>query len=198
MARASGILAALALLAAPTRPVAGQGVPGWLTFVGGVITSIASHESAHVLASIAMGGTPSFGFDRSRPVIYSGINPTTDPHRQFVFSASGMSTQLLLNEVLLDWPHSHGGRAGAFERGLLAGGVGTVVFYFTIGRNASVSDVDQMARYSGLDKWSLTAIFGGVAATDVIRIMLNDRYGPHFFALPGPDRTVQVGANLRF
>ena len=199
MARAARLLVALGLvLSLPIASAAGQGLPAWARFLGGAASSILAHEAAHVTAAALMGGSPSFGFDRGRPVVYSGITTGVHPHRQFVFSASGMSMQLLLNEVILDWPQEEGERAGAFERGLLAGGVVTVLFYFTIGRTATVSDVTQMAQYSGLSRWSLVAIFGGVAATDVVRIVLRDRYGPHFFALPGPDRTLRLGASAAF
>ena len=199
MARAARVVAPLALaaaLAASPSPAGAQGVPGWLQFVGGAVSSILVHEAGHVTASALLGGSPSFGFDRGRPVIYSGLNSGAHPDRQFVFSAAGMSVQLLLNEVLLAWPHEAGERARPFERGVLAGGVGTVLFYFTIGRTASVSDVTQMARYSGLDRWTLAAIFGGVAASEVVRIAVRDRYGPHFFVLPGPQRTIRLGATL--
>lgn len=199
MARAARLLVPLVLAAsAPLQPATAQGLPGWAQFAGGVLASVLAHEAGHVTASALLGGSPSLGFDHGRPVIYSGINAGANPDRQFVFSASGMTVQLLLNEVLLNWPHQEGERAGAFERGVLAGGVGTVLFYFTIGRTASVSDVTQMARYSGLDRWSLAAIFGGVAATEVVRILRSDRYGPHFFVMPGPERTVRVGAATSF
>ena len=193
MAHAARVLAFAGLCAVLVFPASAQGTPGWVRFVGGAISSILIHESGHVVTAAVVGGSPSFGFDRGRPVIYSGISAGLHPDRQFAFSASGMSVQLLLNEVLLDWPRRDGERAGAFERGLLAGGIGTVLFYFTIGRTAAVSDVDQMARYSGLSRWTLAGIFGGVALTDVVRIVRNDRYGPHFFVLPGPERTVRIG-----
>src|SRR5882724_7803050 len=131
-------------------------------FVAGAAVSLAAHETAHVLTSLAMGGHPSFGFNSGRPVIHSGIDTVAHPNRQFAFSAAGMTMQLVLDEIILDAPHDDG-PAGSFEKGMLASGVGTVVFYFTIGRNASVSDVSQMAGNSGLSKWTLTAMFGSVA-----------------------------------
>jgi hypothetical protein len=157
----------------------------WLEFSAGFVASIAAHELAHLGTSLIVGGDPSVGFRNGRPVVYSGIDLDAHPHRQFAFAASGMGMQLLINEVVLDWPRGPG-RAGEFERGLLAGGIGTVLFYFTIGRTSSVSDVRQMADNSGLSTWALTAIFGGVAATDVLRIALDQRYA-HFFASPGPE-----------
>lgn len=164
-----------------------------MRFVAGAVSSVLVHEAGHVTAAAVLGGSPSVGFDRARPVVYSGLDPALDPDAQFVFSASGMSVQLLLNEALLAWPHETGEPAGPLERGVLAGGIGTVLFYFTIGRSASVSDVQQMAQYSGLSKWTLGAMFGGVAALEAVRIWRSDRYGPHFFVLPGPERTVRVG-----
>ncbi|HEX9728417.1 MAG TPA: hypothetical protein VGA37_07940 [Gemmatimonadales bacterium] len=167
----------------------------WWAFTAGILTSLAAHETGHVVAALVLGASPSLGFDTGRPVIYSGIDPRLNPHDQFAFSAAGMSVQLLLNEIILDWPGHTAGLAGEFERGVLASGIGTVLFYFTVGRNTSVSDVQNMADYSGLSKWSLTAIFGGVAATDVLRIALRQRYA-HFFAYPGPDHTMRVGVRL--
>jgi hypothetical protein len=188
----------LAAFAAAAAPAGAQGTPGWVRFLAGGAASILAHEAGHLVAAATLGGTPSIGFDQGRPVVYSGIRAGAHPDRQFAFSASGMTVQLAVNELILLWPHAQGEPAGAFERGVLAGGIGTVLFYFTLGRNASVSDVDQMARYSGVSKWALTAIFGGVAASEMVRIGLNDRYGPHFFVLPGADRTVRAGAALAF
>src|SRR5438309_8563811 len=60
----------------------------WLTrFAGGFASSILTHEGGHVLAAYAVGGKPTFGFDEGRPTIYSGINATLEPHKQFVFSS---------------------------------------------------------------------------------------------------------------
>ena len=55
------------------------------------------------------------------------------------FSAAGLTVQNLLDEVILDVPHNRG---SAFERGLLGGGIGTTLFYLTIGRTGTVSDVE--------------------------------------------------------
>ena len=127
-------------------------------FAAGFLTSLAAHESAHVLTSLAMGGRPSFGFNQFRPVIHSGIDTMLHADRQFAFSAAGMTMQLILDEIVLDAPHDDHA-APEFEKGILASGIGTVVFYFTIGRNASVSDVQQMTQNSGISKWTLTAMF---------------------------------------
>lgn len=167
----------------------------WSRFVGGFLASIAAHEAGHLVTALAVGSSPSIGFDTGRPVVYSGIDETIHPHRQFAFSASGMAVQLVVNEIILDWPRSEPGVAGEFERGILAGGIGTVLFYFTVGRQSAVSDVQNMADNSGLSKWALTAIFGGVAATDVIRIALDQRYA-HLFAFPGPSGTLHLGVTI--
>ena len=78
------------------------------------------------------------------------------PDKQFIFSAAGLTTQALINEAILDIPRSRG---GAIERGILAGGIGTTLFYITIGRNGSVSDISVMARTSSLSKTQLSLIF---------------------------------------
>ena len=45
----------------------------WRELAFGATTSILLHEAAHILTSIAVGGHPTFGFDRLRPTVYSGI-----------------------------------------------------------------------------------------------------------------------------
>jgi hypothetical protein len=167
----------------------------WPTFAAGVATSLLAHEAAHFTASILVGATPGLRFDSWRPVVESGIDEVRHPAKQFVFSSGGMTVQLLLNEILLDVPHGRG-PAGEFARGILAGGVGTVLFYFTAGRSSQIGDVWHMAQTSGLSTWTLTAIFGGVAATQVVRIVLRDRYTP-FFAFPGPAGELNVGVRFR-
>ena len=57
--------------------------------------------------------------------------------------------QSVIDEAILDIPHRRG---SAFERGLLAGGIGTTLFYLTIGRRGSVSDVDFIARTHAHDE----------------------------------------------
>ena len=89
---------------------------------------------------------------------FSGIDSHIYPHKQFLFSAAGLTTQAVIDEAILDIPHSRG---GAIERGILAGGIGTTLFYITIGRNGSVSDITFMARTSSLSKTQLSLIFGG-------------------------------------
>src|SRR6185312_580625 len=72
----------------------------------GATTSIALHELAHITTAVALGGHPTFGFNELRPTIYSGINVYTDPHKQFLFSSAGLDVQNLLDEAILDIPHS--------------------------------------------------------------------------------------------
>ena len=164
----------------------------WRRFGYGVTTSILLHEVAHLVASIALGGHPTFGFDKARPTIYSGINTELEPHKQFLFSAAGLTLQSLIDEAILDIPHRRG---GAFERGMLGGGIGTTVFYLTIGRKGSVSDVDFMARTGAMTATQITLIFGAVAAVHTFRISRDARYA-NFFARPRADAGFDVGMNL--
>lgn len=152
----------------------------WRNFAFGVGASILAHETAHILASIALGAHPYIAFDKGRPTVYSGIDSDKYPHRQFLFSAAGLTTQALISEAILDVPHSRG---GAIERGILAGGIGTTLFYITVGRNGSVSDIAVMARTSSLSKGQLSLIFGGVSAIHAWRITRDPRY-EHFFLRP--------------
>jgi hypothetical protein len=154
----------------------------WVTFFGGGLTSLALHETGHIVASYAVGAHPSFGFNKGRPTIYSGINATTNPSKQFFFSSAGLTVQSLLDEAIIDIPHA---RSSTFERGILFGGLTTTAFYITLGRNGSVSDVEYMARTSSLSKWGVSAIYGGIAASQVIRMSFMGAYA-HFFADPQP------------
>ncbi len=162
-------------------------------FALGFISSILAHEAGHVIASYAVGGHPSFGFDKGRPTVYSGLDADLEPHKQFIFSSAGLTVQTLMDELILDIPHDRG---GAFERGLLAGGIATTAFYITIGRNASVSDVTFMARTSSLSKTQVSLIFGAIAASHVIRIHYDDHYA-HFFAAPTERGALKVGMVVR-
>ncbi|HEY9515729.1 MAG TPA: hypothetical protein VIQ74_08635 [Gemmatimonadaceae bacterium] len=162
-------------------------------FALGFVTSILAHEAGHVVASYSMGARPSFGFDKARPTVYSGIDSRLEPRKQFVFSSAGLTVQTLLDEVILDVPHNGG---GAFERGLLAGGIATVAFYITLGRNASVSDVSYMARTSSLSKDQVSLIYGGIAAIHALRIHRDSHYA-HFFAAPSAEGGVKVGVMVR-
>jgi hypothetical protein len=173
----------------PTSALAQQGasevVPPpagnyWRRFAFGFGASILAHESAHILTSLAVGAHPYIAFSKGRPTVYSGIDSDRHPHKQFIFSAAGLTTQALINEAILDIPHSRG---GAIERGILAGGIGTTLFYITLGRNGAVSDIAFMARTSSLSKTQLSLIFGGVSAIHAWRITRNPRY-EHFFVRP--------------
>lgn len=166
-----------------------------LRFVLGFATSILAHEGGHVVAAYAVGGHPSFGFNKWRPTIYSGIDSRIDPHKQFIFSSAGLTVQTLLDEALLDVPHARGSIAGPFERGLLAGGIGTVLFYITIGRSASVSDVTFMANTSSLTKTQVSLIYGGIAALHAVRIHFKDRYA-HFFSVPDASGHLRIGLSI--
>ncbi|MDP9200941.1 MAG: hypothetical protein M3P26_03270 [Gemmatimonadota bacterium] len=153
----------------------------WRHFAFGFGASILAHETAHVLTSIAVGAHPYIAFDNGRPTVFSGIDSNRHPHKQFLFSAAGLTTQALINEAILDVPHSRG---GAIERGILAGGIATTLFYITLGRNGSASDIAFMARTSSLSKTQLSLIFGGVSAVHAWRVSRDPRYA-HFFVGPG-------------
>jgi hypothetical protein len=155
----------------------------WRNFAFGFAASVLAHETAHVLTSLALGAHPYVAFDKGRPTVYSGIDSEKYPHRQFLFSAAGLTTQALINEGILDLPHSRG---GAIERGILAGGIGTTLFYITLGRNGAVSDIAVMARTSSLSKGELSLIFGGISAIQAFRISRDPRYD-HFFMRPTRD-----------
>ena len=152
----------------------------WKRFALGAGASLLAHESAHILTALALGFHPHIGFDKGRPTVYSGIDSERYPHKQFLFSASGLTTQALIDELILDVPHSRG---GAFERGVLACGIGTTLFYITIGRNGDVSDIAFMARTSSLSKTQLSLIYGGVSAIHAVRMWRDSSYS-HFFISP--------------
>lgn len=164
----------------------------WRRFSYGVTTSILLHEAAHIATAFAVGGHPTFGFNKLRPTVYSGVNTGVDPHKQFLFSLSGLAIQSILDEAILDIPHTRG---SAFERGILGGGIGTTVFYLTIGRRGAVSDVDFMARTHALTAGQITLIFGSVAALHSVRISRDPRY-TNFFARPRADGGLDLGLNL--
>lgn len=166
----------------------------WRRMAAGFATSLLAHEGAHVVTAVAVGGRPTFGFDKGRPTVYSGLDATVQKRQQFLFSSMGLNVQALLDEALLDVPHGGG---GAFERGVLAGGIATALFYVTVGRTASVSDVDFMARTSSLSKGDITIIYGGVALMHGLRIHYDKRYA-NFFVRPSPAGTpgLRVGVNV--
>lgn len=192
----SGLIAVLLLTGSPATASgqryssgdpAGPSDSYWKRFAIGAGASLLAHESAHLLTSLALGFHPYIAFDKGRPTVYSGIDSQKDPHKQFLFSAAGLTTQALIDEAILDIPHSRG---GAIERGILAGGIGTTLFYITIGRNGSVSDISYMARTSSLSKTQISLIFGGLSAIHALRISRDSSYA-HFFIRP-----TQSGAAL--
>ena len=159
----------------------------------GVTASILIHEAAHIATSVIVGGHPSFGFDALRPTVYSGINSHVEPRKQFYFSISGLAVQSLLDEAILDVPHTRG---SAFERGLLGGGIGTTLFYLTIGRRGSVSDVDFIARTHAMSITQVTVLFGSIAAVHTFRVSHNPSYA-NFFARPRADGGMDFGMSLK-
>lgn len=167
----------------------------WSLFAMGFASSILAHEGAHIVAAYAVGGQPSFGFNEGRPTIYSGIDATLEPRKQFVFSSAGLTVQSVIDEGILDTPHHSNQPAGAFERGILAGGIATSLFYVTLGRTGSVSDVEFMARTSRLNKTSITAIYGGLALVHIWRIRHDSRYAD-FFVRPDARGAMRVGMTL--
>ncbi len=163
----------------------------WRNFAAGFAASLLAHESAHVITAYAVGSHPYLGFDKGRPTVYSGLNVQNEPRKQFLFSSMGLNTQAALDEGILDIPHSRG---SAFERGVLASGIATAVFYITIGRTASVSDIDFMARTSSLSKTDLSFIYGGVAAMHMVRMHYDGHYA-NFFVRPAPEGGLRIGVH---
>lgn len=139
--------------------------------------------------SYALGAHPTFGLEHGKPTVYSGIDATRDPHDQFLFSSAGLNVQAIMDEAILDIPHHRG---GAFERGLLAGGIATAYFYATLGRNAPNSDITYMARTSSLNKTSASLIYAGLATIQTIRIAHDDHYA-NFFMRPSRTGSVIIG-----
>jgi hypothetical protein len=149
-------------------------------FYLGAATAYLIHEAGHIGASLVMGYHPTIGVNAARPVVYSGIDATREPHKQFWFSSMGLNVQNVLDELILDIPHAGG---GSFERGVLVGDLATTAFYLTIGRTGSVSDIAYMARVHGMTKTQSTLLYGTVAGVHVWRILRRPEYA-HFFALP--------------
>jgi hypothetical protein len=185
-------------LAASALPAGAQNARGhWRAFAAGFASSVLLHEAGHVAASLSLGGRPTFGFDSGRPTVYSGIDVHLEPHKQFIFSSAGLTVQSLLDEIILDVPHSDSeAPAPAFERGMLAGGIGTTLFYLTIGRRGSVSDVEYMARTGALTSTQVTILYGSVAALHALRMSRRGRYA-NFFMRPSPDGRILLGVSAR-
>lgn len=174
-------------------PLVRPGGAYWQRFAAGFATSILVHEAGHIGSAMAFGGRPSFGLDRARPTVFANMPATASARQHFVFSSAGLTLQSLVDELILDVPHNRG---AAFERGVLAGGIGTTLFYITLGRTGRVSDVQTMSLASGLSKTQISAIYGGVAAMHMIRIARNGRYA-NFFARPTAEGMFRVGVDLK-
>jgi hypothetical protein len=191
---------ATTIAASALRLEAQSGAPAhgrWRAFAAGFASSILLHETGHVVASLSLGGRPTFGFDTGRPTVYSGIDAETEPHKQFLFSSAGLTVQTLLDEIILDVPHGDvHAPASAFERGVLAGGIGTTLFYLTLGRRGAVSDVDFMARTGALSATQVTVIYGSIAARHAVRISRSGRY-TNLFMRPSADGRVLIGVSAR-
>jgi hypothetical protein len=167
----------------------------WKKFAAGFASSILAHEGAHIVTAYAVGGHPTIGINKGRPTVYSGISARLQPHQQFLFSSMGLNLQAAMDEAILDVPHNRG---APFERGVLAGGIATALFYVTIGRTASVSDVDMMSRTSSLSKTDITIIYGGVAALHALRIHRDEHYAD-FFVRPDVNagKGLKLGVNIQ-
>jgi hypothetical protein len=190
-------IGALALVASVARAQSADTVASsagyWKWLGAGAVTSILIHEAGHVTAAFAGGAHPSFGFDKARPTIYSGIDSDRYPRRQFWFSSAGLNIQSLIDEAILDIPHARG---SAFERGLLGGGIGTTVFYLTIGRTGSVSDVEFMSHTGVMTKTQVTLVYGGIALMHAWRVARNPAYD-NFFVRPA-NHGLEMGFGHRF
>ena len=201
---ARAVMLAAAFSAAAGRPVFAQAADSaaatrraphyWRDVAAGFAASLLAHEAAHVTTSLVLGGHPTLGFDKGRPTVYSGFVTEREPHKQFLFSSMGLNVQAVLDEAVLDVPHARG---AAFERGVLASGIATALFYVTIGRTASVSDVDYMARTSSLTKTDIALIYGGIAALHVVRIRHDGHYA-NFFVRPNRAGEGGMRVGVRF
>ncbi len=161
----------------------------WRNFAAGFASSILAHEAGHIGMSYALGAHPHFGFESGKPTVYSGIDATNDPHKQFLFASAGLNVQAIMDEAILDIPHHRG---GSVERGILAGGIATAYFYATIGRNAGNSDITYMARTSSLSRTQASLIYAGLATIQTVRIAHDGHYA-NFFMRPSSNGAISVG-----
>jgi hypothetical protein len=164
----------------------------WRNFAAGFASSILAHEAGHVAASLIVGARPHFGLEYGKPTVYSGIDATRQPYKQFVFSSAGLNVQAILDEAILDIPHNRG---SSLERGILAGGIATAYFYATFGRNAPNSDITYMARTSTLTKTQASLIYAGLATIQTFRIARDGHYA-NFFLRPSSTGAINVGVAL--
>ena len=192
------LAASLSLSALPVSAQRSAGTNGhWHAFAAGFASSVLLHEAGHIAASLSLGGRPTFGFDAGRPTVYSGIDVHVEPHKQFIFSSAGLTVQSLLDEIVLDAPHANpNAPASPFERGILAGGIGTTLFYLTLGRRGSVSDVEYMARTHALSRTQITVLYGSIAAFHTIRMSRRGRYA-NFFVRPTAGGEIRIGVSSR-
>ncbi len=140
----------------------------------------------------ALGAHPYLGLEGGKPTVYSGIDAHLDPRKQFLFASAGLNVQAILDEAILDIPHHRG---GAFERGILAGGIATAYFYATIGRNAGNSDITYMASTTALSRTQASLIYAALATVQTFRIA-HDRHYANFFMRPSAAGSVSVGVAI--
>lgn len=164
----------------------------WRNIAAGFATSILAHEAGHIGMSYALGARPTFGFEDGKPTVFSGIDASRDPHKQFLFSSAGLDVQAIMDEAILDLPHHRG---SSFERGILAGGIATAYFYATIGRNARNSDITYIAQTSSLSRTEASLIYAGLATIQTIRISHDGHYA-NFFVRPSARGGVNLGVAL--
>ena len=164
----------------------------WRKFAAGFATSIIAHEAGHVGMSYALGAHPYFAMDHGKPTVYSGIDASLDPKKQFLFASAGLNVQALMDEAILDIPHNRG---SAFERGILAGGIATAYFYATLGRNAGNSDITYMAQTSSLSRTGASLIYAGLATVQTVRIARDGHYA-NFFMRPSANGALSVGVAI--
>jgi hypothetical protein len=165
----------------------------WPRMALGFATSILAHETGHFVSAVALGAKPYVGFDNGRPTVYSGLYVDTQAHKQLIFATSGLAVQAVIDELILDLPHSRG---SAFERGILTGGIATSLFYATLGRNGEVSDIAMMSRTSSLSKTQASMIFVGISALHALRISRNEYYA-NFFYRPTSSGNMQIGVQIQ-
>ena len=167
-----------------------------LRFALGFVSSILAHESGHVIASYAVGGHPSFGFNKWRPTIYSGIDSRIDPHKQFIFSSAGLTVQTLLDETLLDVPHARGKHRGAVRaRAARRRDRHRALLHHPRPHGQRERRDASWPNTSSLSKTQISLIFGGMAAIHAVRIHFKDRYA-HFFTVPDASGHLRVGMSL--
>src|SRR6185312_5916258 len=66
-----------------------------------------------------------------------------------------------------------------------AGGIGTTIFYLTIGRTGSVSDIDYIARTHAMTKTQATLLYGAIAGSHIWRMSRDSHYADFFVRARG-------------